>query len=273
MYDQQIGRWHIIDPMSENSPELTPFRYAYNNPISYIDILGMSEGWYSDEDNNVVYDKNVNSQQDLKNRGTAGTYLGQEGYAVNESSGKINHYNDDGTITQGVITLPVFTFDLGLKNGFPAQMYTMADRDFMKGSYTTFQNTIRSQQAAFTFITDYFAPVVTTVSTMGLEGMAASGPTQGMVQGLIKPKVSALADVSFSEIQAMNKAASTEMNAFFKSKGTVVPPKSVLEAYKELTERILTLSGGAPAGKLTTTSMSVQYERLKMINEALKAME
>jgi hypothetical protein len=68
MYDQQIGRWHV---------HITPFRYAYNNPIKYVDISGLMEGWYDDENNNnIVYDANVNSQQDLNNSGTTGTYLG-----------------------------------------------------------------------------------------------------------------------------------------------------------------------------------------------------
>lgn len=42
-YDPQIGRWHSIDPKSELSPTLTPFRYAYNNPIRYIDANGAYE--------------------------------------------------------------------------------------------------------------------------------------------------------------------------------------------------------------------------------------
>lgn len=54
MYDAQIGRWHVIDPMCEISPNLTPFRYAYNNPIMFIDIMGLMEGWYEDEDRNVI---------------------------------------------------------------------------------------------------------------------------------------------------------------------------------------------------------------------------
>ncbi|UPK72825.1 RHS repeat-associated core domain-containing protein [Chitinophaga filiformis] len=177
MYDQQIGRWHVIDPMSENSPEITPFRYAYNNPISYIDILGLTEGWYNDEDNNIVYDANVNSQQDLNNSATTGTYLGQEGYAVDESSGQVNHYNSDGTITQGPITLPEVTVSPGLKNGFPAEMYAMAGRDYYKGSHTAFQDAIKSQDRSFKFINNYFSPLVTSVVAGGFEGIAAGGIT------------------------------------------------------------------------------------------------
>ena len=43
MYDQQIGRWHVIDPLTEQVYELTPYRYAANNPINFVDRNGLIE--------------------------------------------------------------------------------------------------------------------------------------------------------------------------------------------------------------------------------------
>lgn len=46
-YDPQIGRWHVIDPMVENNHhDYTPYAYAYNNPILYIDQVGLDTTIY-----------------------------------------------------------------------------------------------------------------------------------------------------------------------------------------------------------------------------------
>lgn len=50
-YDPVVGRWNVIDPVADISPELTPFRYCYNNPVNYIDPFGLYE---YDRDGNIT---------------------------------------------------------------------------------------------------------------------------------------------------------------------------------------------------------------------------
>jgi RHS repeat-associated core domain len=46
-YNTEIGRFHSIDKMSETTPYITPYRYAFNNPLRFLDVNGNFEMYAS----------------------------------------------------------------------------------------------------------------------------------------------------------------------------------------------------------------------------------
>lgn len=45
VYNPTIGRWDKVDPLAEQAPEYTPYRFAFNNPLRLTDPNGM---WIED---------------------------------------------------------------------------------------------------------------------------------------------------------------------------------------------------------------------------------
>jgi RHS repeat-associated protein len=103
MYDPQIGRWHINDPMSEKSYDVSPFTYVRNNPISKID-----------PDGNTDYDVVVKTTTDKSGHVTRTVDVNVTYNVINLSSKDIyNNYQVSGSGYQNSTFSSTLNFSKG----------------------------------------------------------------------------------------------------------------------------------------------------------------
>jgi hypothetical protein len=134
MYDATIGRFQVPDRFAEKYYHLSPYQYAANNPIKYIDVNGDSI-WISINNEKILYQNGS-----LLSRGDDGSFSEYRGKMakIDKKTGEVKGYK--GLLGTTVSALDKLSSGSVFANNIISTLQSSDNSFIIKPSYTTFSS-------------------------------------------------------------------------------------------------------------------------------------
>ena len=105
-YDPRLSLWTSVDPLSGIAPNYSGYRYCFDNPTKFVDLLGLFETRYQAKEYRAMNGIKGRIQKNEDGTYSINDYKNHISYAQGDDSGNMlgDHHKYDGVIESVLVT-------------------------------------------------------------------------------------------------------------------------------------------------------------------------